>query len=82
MSAQSQSPEDKINGILLDLLDISEDAIRPEASLISNLGASSVDLVEIITALENEFNLDISDEDAARIRTVKDIIDYVQTHSG
>ena len=67
----------KIKEILMDLLDITEEQITPNATLINELGASSVDLVEIIAALENEYNIDISDEDADGIRTVQAIIDHV-----
>ncbi len=69
--------QEKVYDLLVELLDIDKDEITPEATLITDLGASSVDLVEIVAALENEFDLDISDEEAQKMRTVKAIIDYV-----
>ena len=74
------SVEGKVKEILLDILDIEDEEIVPEASLVNDLSASSVDLVEVVAALENEFDIDISDEDAATIRTVKSICDYLQEH--
>ena len=70
--------EQRVKNILLDILDIDEEQIVPTASLRSDLGASSVDLVEIIAALENEFDLDIPDSEAQSVRTVGAIIEYVQ----
>lgn len=75
----SDTIEAKVKDILLELLDTSEEKITPSASLINDLGASSVDLVEILAELENEFDVNISDEEAEGIRTVQSIIDYVQS---
>ena len=70
--------QEKIDEILLDILDISEEDIKPDAQLRRDLGASSVDLVEIVASLENEFDLDISDEEAQEMRTVGAIIEFIQ----
>ncbi len=71
----------KIKGILLENLDVSEPEIVPGASIMEDLGASSVDLVEIVAGLENEFDLEISDEDWAEMRTVKALLDYIKSHT-
>ena len=71
--------QDKVKSIVLDILDISEPEFAVDASLRSKLGASSVDLVEIIAALENEFDLDISDEEAQTMQTPGEIAAFVET---
>lgn len=78
----SETIEAKVKEILLDMLDISEDDITPNASLINDLDASSVDLVEIISEIENEYDVDVSDEEAASLRTVQNVFDYVQKVTG
>ena len=69
--------QERIYAILLDILEISEEDLTPDAKLMSDLAASSVDLVEVIAALENEFDLDISDDEAQQIRTVGAIVEFV-----
>jgi len=54
--------------------------VVPEASFVDDLGADSLDLVELVMAMEEEFGIEIGDEDAERIRTVQDAIDYVKNH--
>ena len=56
------------------------DEVKPESSFIEDLGADSLDIVELVMALEEEFNIEISDEDAEKIRTVKDVVGYIQAH--
>ena len=70
--------QEKVNGILLELLDITETDLRPEATLIGDLQARSVDIVEVIAALENEFDLDISDEEAQGLRTIGALVEFIQ----
>ena len=70
--------EETVKRILLELLDISEDKIVPEATLIGDLDASSVDLVEVIAAVENEFDIDISDEEAQQLRSVKAVVEFIE----
>jgi acyl carrier protein len=69
------SVEDKIKEIIIE-----KDEIVPEASFVDDLGADSLDLVELIMTMEEEFDIDISDEDAEKLVTVKDAIDYINSH--
>jgi acyl carrier protein len=73
------SIEERVKEILLDILDIDEKNVVPDATFITDLGASSVDLVEIIAAVENHFDIEISDEEAEQIRTVQALIDFLKT---
>ena len=66
-----------INKILAEQLDKSEDAIRPEHNIMDDLGADSLDVVEIVLKVEEEYDITIPDEDAEEIKTVQDLIDYV-----
>jgi acyl carrier protein len=72
---------DRIKQIIADQLGIDEDQIVPEAAFIDDLGADSLDIVELIMALEEEFDMEIPDEDAEKIKTVQDAIDYIKNHS-
>jgi acyl carrier protein len=78
----AQSAEDRLKKIIADQLSVSEEEVVPEASFIEDLNADSLDLVELIMSLEEEFNVKISDEDAEKIRTVQDALDYLHEHSG
>jgi len=66
--------------IIVEQLGVGEDEVTPEASFIDDLGADSLDLVELIMALEEEFGLEISDEEAEKIQTVQDVISYINEH--
>jgi len=66
--------------IIADQLSVDEEDVVPEASFIEDLNADSLDLVELIMTLEEEFDIKISDEDAENIRTVQDASDYLQEH--
>jgi acyl carrier protein len=77
----AQSSEDRLKKIIADQLSVNEDDVVPEASFIDDLNADSLDLVELIMSLEEEFGVKISDEDAARIQTVQDAMDYLQEHA-
>lgn len=68
---------EKINEAIIDKLGVEESQITPEASFIDDLGADSLDTVELIMALEEEFDLEIPDEDAESLTTVKAVIDYI-----
>ena len=70
--------EDKIKKIICEQLDVPEEDVVPEASFVDDLGADSLDQVELIMAMEEEFDVSIPDEDAENIGTVQDAIDYVQ----
>ena len=76
------SAEERLKKIIADQLSVSEDEVVPEASFIEDLNADSLDLVELIMSLEEEFNVKISDEEAEKIRTVQDAIDYLHERSG
>ena len=69
--------EKKVKGIIIDQLGVSEEEVKPEASFIDDLGADSLDLVELVMALEEEFGQEIPDEDAEKIATVQDAISYI-----
>jgi len=71
--------EEKIKAIICEVLDAPEKDVISEASFMDDLGADSLDQVELIMAIEEEFDIDIPDEDAEFIITVQDAIDYVET---
>jgi len=75
------SVEEKVKKIISEQLDIDIDEIVPEASFVDDLGADSLDLVELVMAMEEAFDLEISDEEAEKLRTVQDAIDYINAHS-
>jgi acyl carrier protein len=76
----AQTSEDRLKKIIAEQLSVSEDEVVPEASFIDDLNADSLDLVELIMSLEEEFGVKISDEDATKIQTVQDAMDYLQEH--
>ena len=69
--------EQKVKSIIMEQLGVSEEEVKPDASFVDDLGADSLDLVELVMALEEEFGQEIPDEDAEKIATVKNAIDYV-----
>jgi acyl carrier protein len=71
------SVEEKVKKIIAEKLSVDIAEVVPEASFVDDLGADSLDLVELIMAMEEEFDTEISDEDAEQITTVKDAIDYI-----
>lgn len=72
---------DKVKEIIVDQLGVEEDAVTMEASFVDDLGADSLDIVELIMALEEEFDIEIPDEDAEKISTVGDAVNYITAHS-
>jgi len=74
------SIEVKVKKIIAEKLSVDMEEVVPEASFVDDLGADSLDLVELIMSMEEEFDVEISDEDAEKITTVKDAFDYVATH--
>ncbi len=69
---------DRVKKIIVDRLDVDEEKITPEASFKEDLGADSLDIVELVMELEDEFEMEISDEDAEKINTVGDAVNYIQ----
>jgi acyl carrier protein len=76
------SAEEKIKKIICEQLEVKEEDVVPEASFVDDLGADSLDQVELIMALEEEFDISISDDDAEKIATVKDAIEYIAKNKG
>ena len=72
---------EKIKGIIAEQLGVDEGEVTMESSFIEDLGADSLDIVELVMALEEEFDIVIPDEDAEKIRTVGDAVRYIQEHS-
>jgi acyl carrier protein len=73
--------ERRVIEIIVEQLGVSEEEATMEASFIDDLGADSLDLVELIMAMEEEFSLEISDADAEKILTVQDVVNYVTEHT-
>jgi acyl carrier protein len=74
--------EEKVKKIICEQLDVSEDDVVSKASFVDDLGADSLDQVELIMAMEEEFDVSIPDEDAEKIATVQDAIDYINKALG
>ena len=74
----SEEVFDKVKEIIVEQLGVAETAITPEASFIDDLGADSLDIVELIMALEEEFDLEIPDADAEKVVTVNDVVEYIK----
>jgi acyl carrier protein len=74
--------EDKMVDIIVEQLSVDKDKVVPGASFVDDLGADSLDLVELIMAMEEEFDVEIPDEDAEKIATVQDAIDYIDKIKG
>ena len=73
---------DRVKKIIVDQLGVEEETVTPEASFVDYLGADSLDTVELVMALEEEFGVEIPDEDAEKITRVKEAVDYIEKHSG
>jgi acyl carrier protein len=73
------SIEDKVKKIIVEKLSVDLEEVVPEASFVDDLGADSLDLVELIMSLEEEFDIEIPDEKAEKLVTVKDALSYIQT---
>jgi acyl carrier protein len=76
----ASSVEGRVKEIVCEQLGVSEDEVTPDASFIEDLGADSLDIVELVMALEEEYEMEISDEDAEKIKTVQDVITYIEAH--
>ena len=75
------SVEERVKSIIVEQLGVDAEEVTPEASFVEDLGADSLDTVELIMAFEEEFGVEISDEDAENIRRVKDAIEYVSKNA-
>jgi acyl carrier protein len=73
--------EEKVRGIIVEQLGVDADEVVATASFVDDLGADSLDTVELVMALEEEFHLEISDEDAEKIGTVGDAVRYIESHT-
>ncbi|HEY5565662.1 MAG TPA: acyl carrier protein [Gammaproteobacteria bacterium] len=76
------SVEDQVRGIIAEQLGVKADEIKNDASFVDDLGADSLDTVELVMALEEEFETEIPDEDAEKITTVQQAIDYIVSRKG
>ncbi len=81
MAIDSKATVEKVKQIIGEQLGVDESEVTPTASFVDDLGADSLDQVELVMALEEAFSVEIPDEDAEKIRTVQDAIDYVEKHA-
>ena len=75
------SVEEKVKHIIVEQLGVDAEEVKAEASFVDDLGADSLDVVELVMVLEEEFGLEISDEDAEKLASVKQAVDYIQTNA-
>jgi acyl carrier protein len=76
----AEKVKDKVTKIIVDQLGVNEKEVTPQASFIEDLGADSLDIVELVMALEEEFDIEISDEEAEKITRVQEAVDFIQSH--
>ena len=74
------SVDERVKQIIVEQLGVDEGEVKPTASFVDDLGADSLDTVELVMAFEEAFGIEIPDEDAEKIATVKDAVDYIQKH--
>lgn len=72
---------DRVKQVVVEQLDVAEDEVTPQASFVDDLGADSLDVVELVMGLEEEFDIEIPDEDAEKITTVQHAVDYIDEKS-
>lgn len=77
----AEAIEDRVREIIAEQLQVDGSELKLESSFIDDLGADSLDIVELVMAMEDAFQMEIPDEDAEKITTVKNVIDYINTHS-
>ena len=71
---------EKVREILMEQLDVEEDAVTMEANIVDDLKADSLDLVDLLMALEDEYDVEVPDEEVENIKTVRDLVRYVEAH--
>jgi acyl carrier protein len=71
---------DEVKKVIKEQLNISEDEIKPESKFVEDLGADSLDIVELMMSLEEKFGIEIPDSEAEKMETVQDVVDYIQKH--
>jgi acyl carrier protein len=76
------SIEDRVKDIIVDQLGVSPDQVSPQAKFVEDLGADSLDTVELVMAFEEEFGIEVPDEDAEKLQSVADVISYITSHKG
>ncbi len=81
MSMSPEQIESRVKEIICQQLEVSEEQLRPEASFVDDLKADSLAVVELVLALEQEFQIEIPDEDTEQIKTVKNALDYIKSHT-
>ena len=74
-----KSIQEKVTDIIVEQLGVNPEQVTPNASFIEDLGADSLDTVELIMAFEEEFSVEVPDEDAEKLQTVKDVVDYIES---
>lgn len=77
----AESVFDRVKKIIIDQLGVNEDQVVLEASFVDDLGADSLDTVELVMSFEEEFGIEIPDEDAEKIRTIDNAVTYIEEHS-
>jgi len=75
------SVEEKVKHIIVEQLGVDEEEVKPEATFVDDLGADSLDVVELVMALEEEFGIEISDEDAEKLVSVQHAVNYIESHA-
>jgi acyl carrier protein len=73
---------DKVKSIIVEQLGVDEDEVTPDASFTDDLGADSLDIVELVMAFEEEFGIEIPDEEAEKIGNVREAVEYIEQHAG
>lgn len=73
--------EERVKGIIVEQLNVDAEQVTTDASFVDDLGADSLDIVELVMTMEEEFDLEIPDEDAEKIKSVGDVVKYVQARS-
>lgn len=77
-----KSIEDRVKDIIVDQLGVNADQVTPEAKFVEDLGADSLDTVELVMAFEEEFDIEVPDEEAEKLQSVADVISYITSQQG